>query len=180
PLSPAAVVDDLIDRLPEGAIISLEGSTLGGPFLQRAYRARKHQVMTNTGGAIGQGLPCAIGAALAAPDTRVVSLQSDGSAQYTVQSLWTFARERLPVTVIIAANHRYAILQTELTRADTAIDGEVTGRLTRLDNPQVDWTALARGYGVPAVRVATRQELQEALDRGLDEDGPFLIQVDLP
>lgn len=180
PLSPVDVVDDLIDRLPEGAIISLEGSTLGGPFLQRAYRARKHRVMTNTGGAIGQGLPCATGAALAAPGVRVVSLQSDGSAQYTVQSLWTIAREKLPVTVIIAANHRYGILQTELKRADASIDGDVTGRLTRLDNPRVDWTALAQGYGVPATRVASRRDLQLALKQGFDEVGPFLIQVDLP
>ncbi|HET9629410.1 MAG TPA: acetolactate synthase large subunit, partial [Novosphingobium sp.] len=87
-LTPAALVEELLAQLPQGAIISLEGSTLGGPWLRNAHRARRHRVMTNTGGAIGQGLPCAVGAALAAPEARIVSLQSDGSAQYTLQSLW--------------------------------------------------------------------------------------------
>jgi len=178
-LCPADVVDELVDRLPEDAIISLEGSTLGGPYLQQAHRARRHRVMTNTGGAIGQGLPCAAGAALASPGTRVVSLQSDGSAHYTVQALWTMAREKLPVTVIIAANHRYGILQTELTRAGADVDQPVNGRLTRLDNPRADWVALAQGYGVPGVRVATRAEFREALNAGFAEAGPFLIQVEL-
>ena len=180
PLSPASVVEQLLIQLPEDAIISLEGSTLGGPWLKNAHRARRHRVITNTGGAIGQGLPCAVGAALAAPDTRVVSLQSDGSAQYTIQALWTMARERLPVTVIIAANHRYGILQTELTRASAPLDDTIVAGLTLLDKPRVDWVALAKGYGVEAVRVVTNAELAEALRRGLTHDGPLLIQAELP
>lgn len=179
-LSPDAVVETLIGRLPEDAIISLEGSTLGGPWLRQAHRARRHRVMTNTGGAIGQGLPCALGAALAAPGKRVVSLQSDGSAQYTLQALWTMAREKLPVTIILAANHRYAILQTELKRADIALEDPVVASLTLLDTPRVDWSALAAGYGVPAVTVRTAQELAAALERGLGLDGPLLIQAELP
>lgn len=179
-LSPASVVEELLAQLPEDAIISLEGSTLGGPWLRNAHRARRHRVMTNTGGAIGQGLPCAVGAALAAPEARVVSLQSDGSAQYTLQSLWTMAHEGLKVTVIIAANHRYAILQTELSRASAPLDDEVIANLTRLDKPRVDWVALARGYGVEAVRVTTGSELSSALQQGLAFDGPFLIQAELP
>lgn len=180
PLSPASVVEELILQLPEDAIISLEGSTLGGPWLRNAHRARRHRVMTNTGGAIGQGLPCAVGAALGAPDARVVSLQSDGSAQYTLQSLWTMAREGLKVTVIMAANHRYAILQTELVRASVSLDDPVTADLTRLDNPRIDWVALASGYGVEAVRVTTNGELAEALRHGLTLEGPLLIQAELP
>src|SRR5581483_10752874 len=117
-----AIAQALVQQLPEGAIVSLEGSTAGGPFLQRAHLARRHRVMTNTGGAIGQGLPCAVGAAVAAPNARVICLQSDGSAQYTIQSLWTMAREKLNVTVIICANHRYGILQTELRRSGAALD----------------------------------------------------------
>lgn len=179
-LTPVSVVEELVVQLPEDAIISLEGSTLGGPWLKNAHRARRHRVMTNTGGAIGQGLPCAVGAALAAPAARVVSLQSDGSAQYTLQALWTMAREGLKVTVIMAANHRYAILQTELTRADAPLDDATIANLTRLDNPRVDWVALAQGYGVEAVRVTTNGELAQALRHGLTLEGPLLIQAELP
>ncbi|CDO38587.1 acetolactate synthase large subunit [Novosphingobium sp. KN65.2] len=179
-LTPALVIEELIAQLPEDTIISLEGSTLGGPWLRNAHRARRHRVMTNTGGAIGQGLPCAVGAALAAPESRVVSLQSDGSAQYTLQSLWTMAREKLPVTVIMAANHRYAILQTELTRAEAPLDDTVIAGLTKLDNPRVDWVSLAAGYGVKAIKVTTSGELAAALSEGLALDGPLLIQAELP
>jgi acetolactate synthase-1/2/3 large subunit len=179
-LTPALVVEELIAQLPEDAIISLEGSTLGGPWLRNAHRARRHRVMTNTGGAIGQGLPCAVGAALAEPTARVVSLQSDGSAQYTLQALWTMAREGLPVTVIMAANHRYAILQTELVRASAPLDDAVIAGLTRLDNPRVDWVALAAGYGVKGLRVTNVGELAAALREGLAHDGPLLIQAELP
>jgi acetolactate synthase-1/2/3 large subunit len=178
-LAPADVVDELVELLPENAIISLEGSTFGGPYLPQAPRARRHRVMTNTGGAIGQGLPCAVGAALAAPGARIVALQSDGSAHYTLQALWTMAREKLPVTIIIAANHRYGILQTELTRSGADLDQPVNGRLTRLDNPRADWVALAQGYGVPGIKINTRAEFREALGRGFAEAGPFLIQAEL-
>lgn len=179
-LTPPAVVEELLAQLPEDAIISLEGSTLGGPWLKNAHRTVRHRVMTNTGGAIGQGLPCAVGAALAEPAARVISLQSDGSAQYTLQSLWTMAREGLNVTVIMAANHRYAILQTELKRADAPLDDETIAGLTLLDNPRVDWVSLASGYGVEAVRVTTGAELANALRFALAFDGPFLIQAELP
>jgi acetolactate synthase-1/2/3 large subunit len=179
-LSPDIVVETLLEQLPTDAIISLEGSTLGGPWLRQAARAPRHRVMTNTGGAIGQGLPCAVGAALAEPGCRVVSLQSDGSGHYTLQALWTMAREQLNVTVIIAANHRYGILQTELNRVDASLVDPVIAALTRLDNPKADWTALAAGYGVQAVRVTTAAELHAALAQGLSREGPFLIQAELP
>jgi len=178
-LTPAAIAEALVQQLPEGAIVSLEGSTAGGPFLQRAHRARRHRVMTNTGGAIGQGLPCAVGAAVAAPDARIICLQSDGSAQYTIQSLWTMAREKLNVTVIICANHRYGILQTELRRSGAALDQSAIAGLTRLDSPRVDWVALAKGYGVPASRCTSTEELQQALARGLRTSGPCLIEAEL-
>jgi len=179
-LSAEIVISSLLERLPEDAIISLEGSTLGGPWLRQAHRAPRHRVMTNTGGAIGQGLPCAVGAALAAPASRVVSLQSDGSGHYTLQSLWTMAREKLPVTIILAANHRYGILQTELNRMTAPLEDPVIASLTRLDNPRADWVALAAGYGVDAVRVTNAGEFNAALERGLSLDGPLLIQAELP
>jgi len=180
PLTPDGIVETLVRHLPEGAVISLEGSTLGGPWLRQAHRARRHRVMTNTGGAIGQGLPCAVGAAIGAPDSRVIALQSDGSGHYTLQSLWTMAREKLPVTIVLAANHRYGILQTELSRADAELADPVIASLTRLDNPRADWTALAKGYGVEAVRVTSVGAFEDALTRGLALDGPLLIQAELP
>ena len=179
PLTPIEVAEALAEQIPEDTIISLEGSTCGGPYLQRAHRARRHRVMTNTGGAIGQGIPCAVGAALAAPDARVVCLQSDGSAQYTLQALWTLAREQLNVTIVISANHRYGILQTELSRAGAQLDRPVIERMTRLDSPRLDWLALARGYGVPATRATTAAEFQTALSRGLQANGPYLIEAQL-
>jgi acetolactate synthase-1/2/3 large subunit len=178
-LTPVAIADEVVRQIPESAIVSLEGSTVGGPYLQRAHRARRHQVMTNTGGAIGQGLPCAVGAAVAAPDKRVVCLQSDGSAQYTIQSLWTMAREKLNVTVIISANHRYGILQTELRRSGAALDQPAVARLTGLDSPRVDWVALAQGYGVSAIRATTPGEFARALTSGLQTAGPYLIEAQL-
>ena len=179
-LTPDSIIEELLVQLPENSVISLEGSTLGGPWLREAYRAPRHRVMTNTGGAIGQGLPCALGAALGAPGSRVIALQSDGSAQYTLQALWTMAREKLPVTIILAANHRYGILQTELKRTDTPLDEPAVASLTRLDEPRTDWTLLAEGYGVPAVRATTAAEFGEALRKGLALDGPLLVQAELP
>lgn len=179
-LTPAEVAEELVMQLPENAIVSLEGSTCGAPYLRRAHRARRHWVMTNTGGAIGQGIPCALGAAIARPESRVMCLQSDGSAQYTVQTLWTMAREGLDVTVIICANHRYGILQTELRRAGASLDGQASARMTRLDAPRVDWVSLARGYGVPGVRVQTVEEFRNALRGSLHEAGPALIECQLP
>jgi acetolactate synthase-1/2/3 large subunit len=177
--SPAAIADQLVQHLPEGAIISLEGSSLGAPYLQRAHEARRHQVMTNTGGAIGQGLPCAVGAALAAPDARIICLQSDGSAQYTIQSLWTMARESLNITIILCANHRYGILQTELRRSGAALDRPATARLTALDSPKVDWVSIAQGYGVPGRRVTNIEEFNTALATGCNTTGPYLIEAQL-
>jgi acetolactate synthase-1/2/3 large subunit len=177
--SPTALADALVQQIPEGAIISLEGSTLGAPYLQRAHRARRHRVMTNTGGAIGQGLPCAIGAAIAAPQARVICLQSDGSAQYTIQSLWTMARENLNITIILCANHRYGILQTELRRAGADLARPATERLTALDSPRMDWVALAQGYGVPGCRVTRLEEFNQALVTGFKTTGPHLIEAQL-
>ncbi len=178
-LTPADIAEALVTEIAEGTIISLEGSTCGGPYLQRAHRARRHYVMTNTGGAIGQGIPCGLGAAIGRPESRVVCLQSDGSAQYTLQALWTLAREGLDVTVIIAANHRYGILQTELRRAG-AQAGKASAHMTRLDSPKVDWVSLARGYGVPAVRVDSADAFGTALRNSLRTAGPFLIECALP
>jgi acetolactate synthase-1/2/3 large subunit len=138
-------------------------------------------LLTNTGGAIGQGLPVALGAAIACPERRVFALQSDGSAQYTIQSLWTMARERLPVVMLIASNKRYGILQTELDRMGLARIGPLAKGLTVLDDPAFDWLALAKGYGVEAQRVSTIHQLRDALALAAGiNDRPYLIEMCLP
>lgn len=109
------------------------------------------------------------------------ALQSDGSAQYTIQSLWTMARERLPIVILIASNRRYGILQTELKRSGFPDDAPNSRRLTLLDDPPIDWLSLARGYGVPAEAVSTTQALEQALASALaDTEGPRLIEMRLP
>jgi acetolactate synthase I/II/III large subunit len=179
PLTPQSVGRILADALPDGAIVSVEGGTCGYPFVTASANAARHTILTNTGGAIGQGLPVALGAAVACPDRRVIALQSDGSAQYTIQALWTMARERLPVVMLITSNRRYGILQTELMRAGIE-PGPQARRLTLLDEPPLDWIALARGYGVPATSASTGAELCMQLQRALAQtDGPALIEMRL-
>ncbi len=163
--------------LPQDAIVSVEGGTMGYPFFTASASSARHTVMTNTGGAIGQGLPVAVGAALACPGRRVVCVQSDGSAQYTLQALWTMARERLPVTVVIAANQRYGVLQNELVRDGVKVIAGAAAALTSLADPSLDWVALARGYGVPGAAVRDGGALREALDASLAVAGPYLVEV---
>ncbi|HGL6714980.1 acetolactate synthase large subunit [Burkholderia contaminans] len=180
PLTPQAVGRVLANALPDDAIVSIEGGTCGYPFVTASARARRHTILTNTGGAIGQGLPVALGAAVACPDRRVFALQSDGSAQYTIQSLWTMARERLPIVMLIASNRRYGILQTELARSGLPADTPHASRLTQLDDPPIDWLALSRGYGVPAERVSDVHALVQALDDArAHTGGPTLIEMQL-
>lgn len=179
-LDPVLVGKVLSNALPDNAIVSVEGGTCGYPFVTASAAAARHTILTNTGGAIGQGLPVALGAAIACPQRRVFALQSDGSAQYTIQSLWTMARERLPVVILITSNRRYGILQTELRRAGSTGFGPQARALTELDDPAFDWAGLAAGYGVPAVRAATTRELEAALgDAIAHASGPFLIEMAL-
>jgi acetolactate synthase I/II/III large subunit len=179
PLTPLAIGRLLSNALPAGAIVSIEGGTCGYPFVTASTLAERHTILTNTGGAIGQGLPVALGAAVACPDRRVFALQSDGSAMYTIQALWTMARERLPVVMLITSNRRYGILQTELGRSGIT-PGPQAQRLTLLDDPAFDWVALAQGYGVPALRAATTQDLRQALAQAMNHtQGPILIEMQL-
>jgi acetolactate synthase I/II/III large subunit len=177
PLDGQTVGATLAVLLPEGSIVSVEGGTCGYPFFTASAGAVAHTSLTNTGGAIGQGLPVALGAAIAAPDRPVVALQSDGSALYTAQALWTMARERCNVVVLIAANHLYNVLRTELGRHGNHDLGRQARNLTSLDDPALDWTALARGFGVPASRATTVGELAEQFAAATAAVGPHLIEM---
>ncbi len=176
-LDPGSLGALLASLQPEGAIVVDEGATSGLPYYLAAQAAPPHTYLALTGGAIGQGMPCATGAALARPDRKVISLQADGSGLYTLQALWTQAREGLDVLTLICANRSYRILQVELGRAGVAEPGPAARSLTDLTHPTLDWVELAQGMGVPAARASRVEELSAELARGLAEPGPRLIEV---
>jgi acetolactate synthase-1/2/3 large subunit len=163
--------------LPEGAIVVDEGNTSGLFVSAATAGAPRHDWLTLTGGAIGIGLPMATGAAVAAPDRPVLCLQADGSAMYTPQALWTQAREGLNVTTVVLANRSYAILNIELHRVGADAGGPQARRLLDLTEPDLNFCDLARGMGVPARRAETAEDLAAALETGMSEPGPSLIEV---
>ena len=165
---------------PENAVVVDEGNTSGLFVSGATAGAPAHDWLTLTGGAIGIGLPAATGAAVAAPDRPVLCLQADGSAMYTLQALWTQAREGLNVTTVLLANRSYAILNMELHRVGADAGGPLSRRLLDLTDPELDFVALARGMGVPSQRVETAEALTVALIESFAEPGPSLIEVPLP
>ena len=166
--------------LPEGAIVSDESVTSAVALAASTVGAPRHDWLTLTGGAIGQGLPVAVGAAVACPERPVLALQADGSALYTIQSLWTMAREQLDVTVVIFNNRSYAILNMELARVGAEAAGPKAKAQLDLGQPDVNFVELAAGFGVPARRVDTAEQLTEALEHAVGERGPHLIEVVVP
>lgn len=173
----AAVIGAL---LPEAAIIVDESNTGGVGLATSTSGAPAHDVLTLTGGAIGYGIPAAVGAAIAAPDRPVLSLQADGSAMYTIAGLWTQARENLDVTTVIFNNGAYDILRIELQRVG-AVSAQPPGpralELLDLGGPAIDFVKIAQGMGVPARRATTADELAAALIEALTEPGPHLIDA---
>ena len=163
--------------LPEGTIVVDEGNTSGLFVPAATAGAPRHDWLTLTGGAIGIGLPMATGAAVAAPERPVLCLQADGSAMYTLQALWTQAREGLNVTTLVLSNRSYAILNMELHRVGADAGGTLARRLLDLADPDLDFCDLARGMGVPARRVENAEDLTTALAAGFAEPGPTLIEV---
>ncbi|MGY1914444.1 acetolactate synthase large subunit [Blastococcus sp. SYSU DS0973] len=174
PRTMAAVIGAL---LPERAIVVDEALTSGVGLMELTSGAPRHDWLALTGGAIGDGLPMALGAAVACPDRPVIGIQADGSAMYTISSLWSYAREQADITTIICDNGSYAILQHELSRVGAANDGERAARLLDLGGPRLDFVSIAQGMGVPATRATTADELAEQLQGALAEPGPHLIDA---
>jgi acetolactate synthase I/II/III large subunit len=175
-LTPAAASSLLARMQPEGAIVVDESATTGLGYFRPSAASPRHTLITLTGGSIGMGPPCATGAALACPDRTVIDFQGDGGAMYTLQALWTQAREGLHVVTLLCNNRSYRILEVEQQRAGTR-PGPKAASLTDLAHPAVDWVLLARGMGVPATRADTTASLREALARSLAEPGPHLIEM---
>lgn len=163
--------------IPEDAIVVDESITTGRAFFPVTKGAPKHTWLNNCGGSIGYGMPVAIGAAIACPDRKVMGLIGDGSAMYTVQSLWTMARENLNITVLIFANRSYHILRGELTNVGVGNPGPRAIDMLSLDRPALDWVQMAGSMGVEANRVTDCASLEAALEDGLATDGPSLIEV---
>ena len=163
--------------MPEDTIVVNEAVTSGAPVAGAMQTARGHDWLVTMGGAIGAGLPTAVGAAVACPDRKVLCLTGDGSAMYTLQSLWTMAREKLDVCTVVFANDTYRILHGELVNVGVSAPGRNVGRMFDMVDPTLDWVALAKGHGVEAERVETADAFNAAFDRAMTTKGPRLIVV---
>jgi acetolactate synthase-1/2/3 large subunit len=165
--------------LPEDVIVSDESNTGGVHFYGAARHSPRHSWMTLSGGAIGMGLPLALGAAVGSR-RRVLALEADGSMMYTLQALWTMAREGLDVTVVALSNRSYAVLNFERQRVGASIEGSASQRMLEIDDPTLDLCSLASAQGVASVRVTTADELAVALRRSYASPGPMFIEAVLP
>jgi acetolactate synthase-1/2/3 large subunit len=176
-LTPDAIGQALAALLPEGSIVADEMVTAGEAISRHLGSAAEYDLLAVTGGAIGQGLPVALGAALASPDRKVVALEADGSGMYTPQSLWTMARERLDVVTVIMANRRYRILEIEMQRTGSVEIGPRAGDMIDIGRPDLDWVKLAEGMGVPAERATTVGEFVRQFRAAVRERGPRVIEA---
>lgn len=178
-LHPLTIGQAIARALPEGAIVSDDSATSGWGTMQATATARPHTHLALTGGAIGQGLPLAVGAAVACPDRKVVCLVGDGSGLYTLQALWTQARESLDVTTVVFVNRSYRILKTELRRVGVAGTGDKVNAMLELRSPDIDWSGIARSMGVEACRVETIETFIQQFDAAIATRGPRLIEAAL-
>ncbi len=175
-LTPSAVGQTLAILMPAHSIISDEGVSFRGGVFAETQCAPPHDWMQNPGSAIGMGMPLATGAAIAAPGRRVITLEADGSAMYTLQALWTQARERLDVTTLLLSNRKYAILLHELANVG-AQPGPMSQLLTDIGNPNLDWIKIANGLGVEAAPAQNCEQLADLLRHSFRTAGPFLIEL---
>jgi acetolactate synthase I/II/III large subunit len=178
-LNPLSIAHALAAALPENCILVDESLTTGRESMGHTMGALPHDLINNMGGSIGYATPVATGAALACPDRRVFCMVGDGSAMYTIQSLWTQARENLNVTTIIFANNSYAILKAEYANMGAGTPGARALSMIDIDRPRIDWLAMAKSMGVPAVAVETAEAFHIAMVNSTREPGPSLIEVRL-
>lgn len=165
--------------LPENAVVVDESMTSGRGLMASTKASPPHDWLANTGGSIGIAMPLAVGAAIACPDRRIICLSADGSGMYTAQALWTMARESLRITTVIFANRAYAVLKREFSALGIGEPGPRASALFDIGRPDLDWTSLAKGMGVPATRPASLEDFAKDLRRNLESSGPALIEVRL-
>ncbi len=176
-ITPANLAAAVVHTMPENAILCDESITFGHVVASLTKHAPPHDLLQLTGGSIGIGIPLALGAAIACPDRKVIALQADGSGMYTVQGLWSQVRENCNITTIILANRKYQILHGELANVGGGPPGVNANRMFNLDNPEINWTALAKSLGMPAVRVDCAAELAKELKKAIAHEGPYLIEA---
>ena len=176
-LTPATCAQSLARHMPDDAIISDDAVTAGLPHYLATLAAAPHDWLFLTGGAIGQGLPLAVGTACAAPHRKTIALTGDGAGMYTVQALWTMAREKLPVVTVVFANRSYRILNIEMARTGAGNPGPAARAMLSLDGPALDWVKLAEGHGVAAIRAETAEAFDEALARAIAMNEPVVIEA---
>ena len=176
-LTPDTIGLALASLLPEGSIVSDEMVSSGETVLRHLSSAASYDLLPITGGAIGQGLPLALGAAMACPDRKVIALEADGSGMYTLQSLWTMARERLDVVSVILANRRYRILDIEMQRTGAGEMGRMANDMIDISRPDLEWVKMSEGMGVPATRAITADEFVAQFRAAVREKGPALIEA---
>jgi acetolactate synthase I/II/III large subunit len=164
--------------MPENAIVVDEAITFGRAFYEQSHNAAPHDWTMVTGGAIGYGMPCATGAAVAAPGRRVINLQADGSAMYTIQALWTQAREKLPVTTVIFSNRKYQILIGEYANVG-ANPGPTAMNMLDLGNPDLDFVKIANGMGVEGSKCTTLEDCAALMQQSFTSPNPFLIELEI-
>jgi acetolactate synthase-1/2/3 large subunit len=173
----AVLAATLARAIPEGAIVAYEGVTSAVELFEMTAGAPHHDWMMTAGGAIGNGMPMALGAAIACPGRKIVCVQADGSGMYTPQALWTMAREQTDVLVVICANRRYAILEGEMANLGFDHIGHNARQMMSLTNPTIDWVALSKSMGVEAARAESTKALCDLVRTGMRRRGPFLIEV---
>ncbi len=178
-LSPKTIGMAVSTLLPANAVVVDEGATAGGATVGMCGTAEPSDWLSLTGGSIGFGLPASVGAAVACPDQKVVCMHGDGGAMYTIQALWTMARENLDVCVVILANHKYQILQVELARVGAQTMNKKTLDMLDLTNPNLDFVAIGRGMGVESSRATTAEEFNDQFASAMKQRGPRLIEAEL-
>jgi acetolactate synthase-1/2/3 large subunit len=176
-LTPHACAQALARHMPDQAIISDDAVTAGLPHWLATANAAPHDWLYLTGGAIGQGLPVAVGAAVAAPDRKVIALTGDGAGMYTLQALWTMAREKLPIVTVVFANRSYRILTIEMARTEAGQPGPAARAMLSLDHPALDWVKLAEGQGVKGIACDTAEAFDAALEQAIAAEEPVLIEA---
>jgi acetolactate synthase-1/2/3 large subunit len=174
--TPEGLARTVAALMPEGAIIVDEAVSYGRGFFPHTHASPKHDWLQITGGAIGCGVPLATGAAIGGGGRRVIALQADGSALYTVQGLWTQAREKLPVTTIILSNRKYQILIGEYQGVG-ANPGPTAMNMLDLSNPEIGWVKLAEAMGVEAAQATTLGQVADLVAHSIARTGPFLIEL---
>ncbi|QHE84674.1 acetolactate synthase large subunit [Hydrogenophaga sp. BPS33] len=177
PFTLEGIAQSLAAFIPDDAVVVDESVSSGRGFAPITQNAAPHDWLSPMGGSIGFGLPQAVGAAVAVPDRKVILLQADGSAMYTLSAMWTMAREQLNIVIVVFSNRGYKILLGELANVGGGKPGGNAMRMMTIDDPALDWQALARGFGMTSSRACNLDEFNRELALGIDHKGPHLIEL---